>query len=115
MPEKIASAVAVAFSACHPRRGSASAVLPEQQLHHEPAAHDGNASRNKSKKTGTFLAPEKHHPTHHVLPATHHKFTSKKPRSAHHLSQKPLQKPPSTTARKNHSRGSSILSNTCAM
>jgi hypothetical protein len=53
--------------------------------------------QNKAKKSGIFSAPEKHHPTHHNSPAIHHKLTSKKPRSAHHFSQKPLQKRPSTT------------------
>jgi hypothetical protein len=62
--------------------------------------HLSDPSKNKLQNHGAFLAPEKHHPTHHDLPATHHKLTSKKPRSAHHFSQKPLQKPPSTLAKK---------------
>jgi hypothetical protein len=37
----------------------------------------------------------------HLSPASHHKFTIKKPRSATTFSQKPLQKHPFTTVRKN--------------
>jgi hypothetical protein len=58
------------------------------------------SSKNKLQNRGIFLALEKHQPTHHDLPATHHKLTTKKPRSAHHFSQKPLQKPLSTSLRK---------------
>jgi hypothetical protein len=46
--------------------------------------------KNKFPESGIFLVPEKHQSTHHDLPATHHKITTKKPRSAHHFSQNPL-------------------------
>jgi hypothetical protein len=42
--------------------------------------------KNKFEKYGKFSTPEKHQSTHHDSPATHHKFTIKKPRSAHHFS-----------------------------
>jgi hypothetical protein len=44
-----------------------------------------------------FLMPEKERFSHHVSPSIHHNLTIKKPRSAHHFSQKPLQKHPFTT------------------
>jgi hypothetical protein len=72
-------------------------------------------AENKLVESGIFSSLEKHQLTHHDLPPIHHKLTSKKPRSAHHFYQNTLQKHPSTIPRKNYSRGSSILSNTCAM
>jgi hypothetical protein len=48
-----------------------------------------------------FLAPEKRPQIHHDLPRIHHKFTTKTPRFAHHFSQNPQQKRPSTTPEKN--------------
>src|SRR5205814_1384801 len=89
-------------------------VIPEGDLL-LPFTGQGKPPKNKSQKSEKFSALKKHHPKHHNSPATHHKFTSKKPRSAHHFPQKPLQKPPSANSEKNHSRGSSIRSKTCAI
>jgi hypothetical protein len=72
-------------------------------------------SKNKLQKSGASLVLKKHHAKHHDLPPIRHRFTTKKPRSTHQFSQKPLQKRPSTTPEKNYSRGSIIRSNTCAI
>ena len=42
---------------------------------HQPA----QISTEISSKSGIFLAPENHHPTHHNPPRNHHKSTSKLP------------------------------------
>jgi hypothetical protein len=58
------------------------------------------SNKNKVQKVGMFFRPEKCPSTHHVLPATHHNFTIKKPRKKHTFSQNPLQKRTSTTQKK---------------
>jgi len=47
-----------------------------------------------------FFAAELTSFSHHLSPASHHKFTIKKPPSAPRFSQKPLQKHHSTTPEK---------------
>jgi hypothetical protein len=56
--------------------------------------------KNKSGKSGVFFEPEKQPSTHHDLPAIHHEFTIKKPRSAHRFCQNPQQKRRLTSAKK---------------
>jgi len=51
-------------------------------------------SENKHQKVGKLPALQISAFSHHVSPSIHHDFTIKKPRSAPHFSQKPLQKPP---------------------
>jgi hypothetical protein len=59
------------------------------------AAPSSLCFKNKVVEHGTFCAPQKMVFSHHVSPPIHHNLTIKKPRSAHHFSQKPLQKHPS--------------------
>jgi hypothetical protein len=54
--------------------------------------HNWPDPKNKFAKSGKFFDPENDHKNHHVLPATHHTFTIKKPRSAPGFSQNPQQK-----------------------
>jgi thymidine kinase len=49
-----------------------------------------------------FSVPKNARPNHHIHHAIHHKLTTKTPRFAHHFSQKPLQKPQSTTPQKKY-------------
>jgi hypothetical protein len=48
--------------------------------------------KNKYRKSGMFFEPEKWPSTYQLSPAIHHKFTIKKPRSAHRFCQNPQQK-----------------------
>jgi len=48
-----------------------------------------------------FLHPKKRPSEHHIEPAFHHKITIKKPRSAARFRQKPLQKYPNLSDKKN--------------
>jgi hypothetical protein len=49
--------------------------------------------KNKSRKSGMFSSPKNDRQRTSISPATHHKFTSEKPRSAHPF----LPKPPAKT------------------
>jgi energy-coupling factor transporter transmembrane protein EcfT len=65
-----------------------------------------------------FQELKQRHLKHHIHHAKHHKFTTNSPRPDTLFSQKPLQKPPSTTPKnlaKIHSLGCIIRSKTCAI
>ena len=53
--------------------------------------------KNKSQKSGIFLARKTHHPTHHVSPATHHKITTKNHQETRTFSPQPPSKKPRQT------------------
>jgi hypothetical protein len=54
-------------------------------------------AKNKSQKSGIFLAPKNHHPKTSIPPSIHHNFTSKTPRFSTRFCQNPLQKWGSTS------------------
>jgi hypothetical protein len=55
---------------------------------------------NKPEKCGVFFSADLRSFSDHVSPAFHHALSIKKPCSAHHISQKPLQNTHSTTPEK---------------
>jgi len=59
------------------------------------------SKKNKVEKVGVFFDAEKCPSRHHLLPATHHNFTTKTPHQNHVISRKPLQNAVSTINGKN--------------
>jgi hypothetical protein len=97
----VATAVGcVCLSCCHPRRGSAVAVVFALAFAslipglHKRANSQNGKPQNKVGQPGMFLAAEKNRTKHHNYHAFHHKFTTFLPPQNIQKSKNSLQKPP---------------------